>query len=174
MNEGRRCRFPWPVSILAFAFAASGSQAAEQGRLGPTSTGSISISLSTAPRITAAGARELVLSEGRVESGGIPLPICFAGNAAVRNFSVTAVDGGDTGSFELVSGDRTARYGVILGEPGAGVHDPGSLFGAAPWLVDCGKGGNPSLVITIDRESREAIRTGEAFIGVLTLLVVPG
>ena len=168
------------VLILALAcFAASCSaEAAEDGALGVTSMGTVSISVSVAPRARISGLQDIDLTLTDPRTGARPAQnICVWSNSPAGSYTLTAAGSGPGGAFELAGSGQTVNYSVewaasagqSSGSPLTAETTQANLQGG-----DCATGsGSASLVVALAPAQLAAAEPGIAYTGVLTLLVSP-
>lgn len=170
------------LSGLAACAAQLGSraEAATQGSLGATSTGSIVITLSVAGRVQISGLSDVAFvavspdaAASRAQS------VCVWSNTATKGYSVTAAGSGPDGRFALASGGLTTPYAVAwnasAGQSSATSLDPGTaLTGltSAATSPDCASGSS-SLMITVAAADLQQAQPETNYVGTLSLLVTP-
>lgn len=160
--------------IALYAGASDEGQAASQGRLGATSSGSIGISLHIPPRVDVAGAGDIKLA---ANGGTVEQPLCISGRGS-PSYEVAAYGSGKAGAFTMVGDEGAAIvYDVSFRTPGdARPTDlaPGaqSRSFVLPGSEACVAGGGSAVVI--DLTAGGAGGADETpYTGTLTLVVAP-
>ena len=175
-----------PLAGLAAGLAAltgTAAQAAAQGEIGATSSGSIAISLSVAPRVRIGGLSDVSFVQVSPEDDAISAQnVCIWSNTATRGYSVTASGSGPGNAFTLASGALATRYGVAwngaAGRASGARLDPGApLAGQASSALtpDCGASGgaSASLIVSIGTDDLQAAQPEASYLGTLNLLIAP-
>jgi hypothetical protein len=123
-NAGHACALQW---LIAFAFLlhTGQSEAASQGPLGSTSSGSVSITVSVPTQARVSGLEDIAFAAPDTD-GALTgsQTICVSSNSLARSFSVAVIGSGPEGSLELSNGSRTAAYSVKWSLPES--RNPGS------------------------------------------------
>jgi hypothetical protein len=182
MLKGRRASPSlWLIAPAAILLAGQ-AQAARQGSLGSTSSGSISISVSVPAQARVSELQDMEFTEADSE---VPQTrsrdICMSSNSLARAFTVSALGSGSEGSLELSNGSHTLAYSVHWSWPEE--PDPGSPFAmasrasnlvASPSRLGCRSGmGLARLTVAIDDPRPRLIDTRVPYTGTLTLLLSP-
>ena len=163
--------------MAAYAGAADVGQAASQGRLGATSSGSIGISLHVPARLDVAGAGNLPLAAAAASDGTLEQPLCISGTGS-PSYEVAAYGSGEGGAFTLAGDEGAAiAYDVSFRTPGDG--SPADLAPGAqsqsfvlPGSEACVAGGGQAVVIDLTAGAGEAAHES-SYTGTLTLVVTP-
>ena len=180
----KRLRVSAFVSLIApGALLPTGpAQAARQGSLGSTSSGTISISVSVPPQARVSGVRDMEFAD--VESEVLQTrsrDICMSSNSLARSFRVSVVGSGSEGSLEVSNGPHTLAYSVHWswpeepdpGSPSA-TGSPASSLVASPSQLRCRPGmGLVRLTVAIDDPRPRLVDTPAPYTGTLTLLLSP-
>lgn len=158
------------------------AQAARQGSLGSTSSGTVSISVSVPAQARVSGVRDMEFAEAASEV----LPtrsrvICMSSNSLARSFRIAAIGSGSEGALELSNGSHTLAYSVrwsLPENPGAGslpaMDPPDGNIDASPSQLECRSGtGLARLTVAIDDPRRRSVETHAPYTGTLTLLLSP-
>jgi hypothetical protein len=171
------------MALLAPGLALAGPvEAARQGEMGATSSGSVGISLSVAPRARISGLKDISISDADPASSiRSTQNICVWSNSPAGGYTLTADGSGAGGAFELTGGQQTLAYNVEWAQ-GAGQASGQTLAGgqtatslqAAATQSDCGSGsGSASLIVAMDSAQLATAEPGTAYTGALTLTVAP-
>ena len=166
------------VTALFTTLAAGDVFAANQGTLGATSQGDLTITLNIDPLVQISRIDDIPL--GAYTGGG---DMTGADNLCVYTnnggYDITASGSGTGGAFELAQGLNTIPYtvewatsagagsgtGLTSGTPLAGL---GGTFSTP----DCGATDNAQVIVTVSNTDLGAAPTGP-YSGVLTLMVAP-
>ena len=171
------------IALVAPCLALAGTaEAAQQGEMGATSSGSVGISLSVAPRARISGLKDISISDADPASNiRTAENICVWSNSPAGAYTLTAGGSGSGGAFELAGGQQTLAYSVEWaqstgqdsGQTLAGGQTATNLQAAAT-QSDCGSGtGSARLVVAMDSGQLAAAQPGTAYTGALTLTVSP-
>lgn len=101
------------TSLALILALAAPAHAASQGSLGATSTGSVTITVSVAPRVSISGLADMsfnIQDPSEVASG--TQDICIWSNTASKSYTITASGSGPGGAFVLLSGAQAVPYKV--------------------------------------------------------------
>lgn len=171
----------WLISSAALLQAGQ-AQAARQGSLGSTSSGTVAISVSVPAQARVSGVQEMEFAEADSE---VPRTrsrdICISSNSLARSFRVSAVGSGSEGSLEVSNGSHTLAYSVHWswpeepdpGSPSA-TGSPASSLVASPSPLRCRPGmGLVRLTVAIDDPRPRLVDTHAPYTGTLTLLLSP-
>jgi hypothetical protein len=172
----------WLGAALFLLAQGSAANAARQGEIGATSTGSITISVSVAPRARISGLQDIEFGPTDPATGARRAQtLCVWSNSPAGSYSLTAAGSGPGGAFELSSGRRTVNYSVEWATS-AGQTAGRSLSGGATRTnlqatatgADCAEGaGSASLAVALSPTQLAAAEPGSAYSGALTLIVSP-
>jgi hypothetical protein len=180
----KRLRVSAFVSLIApGALLLTGpAQAARQGSLGGTSSGTISISVSVPPQARVSGVRDMEFAD--VESEVLQTrsrDICMSSNSLARSFTVAAIGSGSGGSLELSNGSNTLAYSVRWSSPenldpgsGSAMDSPARSIDASPSPLGCRSGmGLARLTVALNGPRPRPAETRAPYTGTLTLLLSP-
>ncbi len=169
------------IALLS-ALSANGAQAAGQGAMGATSKGSITISVSVAPRARISGLKDIDFGLADPAQGArASEDICVWSNSATGAYTITASGGGAGGAFELADGEQALAYtvewaprpGQIAGDRLESGTTRTNLLAAAT-RSDCDSGmGTASLAVAVDPAQFAAAEPSARYTGSLTLIVAP-
>ena len=158
---------------LSSLLLASQAGAVRQGSLGPSSAGSIGISISVASRARISQPKDIRLDALGISISSVPQHLCLSSNTMAHSFKVSAAGSGNGGALVLSNGHRNIRFHLefapqqdtALGQ-GGGTQD--SL------QRGCDHGQRAiAFVVAIDPEHIDEIQASPAFTGSLTLIVAP-
>jgi hypothetical protein len=178
MSIWRSLRFAGQLASLAMLFATGRGDAARPGPLGSTSTGSITISASIAPRARISGSTDIAFGTAGGTSAEVSQDLCLSSNALTGSFALSAIGSGNAGALELASGRDTIGYTVELvprDRPGtldSATTDAGLVESSPDSGCDDGRGAT-SLIVALDPARRHDVKEGSPFVGALTLVVAP-
>ncbi len=173
-----------PVELL-FAAAASGTgNAATQGSLGATSTGSVAINASVAGRVQISGLRDVTFSDvdaGTAQSDN--QDVCVWSNTAGNKYSIKASGSGTSGAFTLASGalpevNYTVEWNKLAARnSGTALANGVALTGqdSVATAPTCASGPtkSASLIVKMDTTNLQNMQAGATYTGTLTLVVAP-
>ena len=180
-NAGYARALLWFIAFTALVHTGP-AEAARQGSLGGTSSGSISITVSV-PAQARVSVADIELAS--TDSDGVltgSQEICVTSNSLARSFTVAAVGSGSEGSLELSNGSRAVAYSVRWSSPESRGR------GSPPWMtlptasVDASSSGEPDcrsgLGLALLTVAVEDSRLGRAtpagpYGGALTLMLSP-
>lgn len=175
-------RAGWLATAVACLTASSAAEAAQQGTLGATSTGSVGISVSIAPRVQISGLEDVQFALVDPATGARKAQaVCVWSNSPSGAYTLTAAGSGAGGAFELAGGEQTVGYSVewsanagqTSGEPLTSGATQTNLQAAAT-SADCASGsGSASLMVAVDPAQLASAEPGAAYTGALTLIVSP-
>src|SRR5687768_18460721 len=172
MGNGGSIRRGWQAIGLLSLLSASGAEAATQGSMGASSTGSISISVSLPVRASISGLSDVVFDGPRGStSARASQDLCVWSNSSARSYTVVATGSGSAGAFELSNGVRTVGYTVEWSSraaPGSGdrVSSDAAManLAAVATEADCKAGGaTGNLIVALDRAQLEAVEPGAPY-----------
>ena len=171
----------WLIALVVLLHAGH-ANAARQGSLGSTSSGSISISASVPAQARVSGLEDIELVNAGPQS---PLRIsqdfCVSSNSLVRFFTIAAIGSGPNGSLELSNRSQTVTYDVRWTLPGGpdpsaalSIPDGASLLVSTAAELRCGPGPGPAqLTIATDQPLPTADGPEGPYAGILTLILSP-
>ena len=162
--------------LLTSALIGATTQAASNGALGASSTGTIGISLEVkeAVRISALKDIALIAEQGQAASGSSSLCVFSSQGTA---FSLQAAGSGPAGTFALMHGDNSINYAVSLADANGAVPvqqgQPVVRSGAKGVDSPCKEGEfHADLSVMVSEQTTMAAAAG-IYTGTLTLVVVP-
>jgi hypothetical protein len=165
-------------SAIALTFGAA-AEAASDGNVGATSTGSVAIRASVANRVQLSGAEDISFT---TTASSNAFEVQVWSRTPTNRFHVSAVGSGPGGEFILANGVAPAiHYSVDWGP----LHEPRPLPAAAAMLsadVPRGRGRTPTgaapvatarLVVGIAGSDVRRLAESASYTGTLTLVVAP-
>jgi hypothetical protein len=163
--------------------AASGAEAATQGTLGATSTGSITITVSVANRAQITGLTDVAFTNiDPATNATAAQSNCVWSNTATKGYSITATGSGASGAFTLANGALSVPYSVqwaaSAGQSSGSALTAGTaLAGLTSTAVNPTCSTSPtttsSLVVSIAASNLQSMQSATSYTGSLTLLVTP-
>lgn len=162
---------------------AGAGQAATQGTLGSTSTGSITINASVPNRIQLTGLSDVSFTnQDPTVAASNAQNLCVWSNSATRGYYVTATGSGAASAFTLANGASTVPYSVEWA--GASAQSSGTALATATALhgltstatnPTCASGpsSSASLIVKMPTTSLQAMQAAATYTGTLTLVVAP-
>lgn len=163
------------VSMPAFS--------SNQGTLGATSTGSVSITASVANRAQITGLTDISFSAVDPATAATSAQSdCVWSNTATKGYSITATGSGTSGAFTLANGALTVPYTVqwaaSTGQTSGSALTAGTALGgltttAANPTCSTGAATTSSLIVSISSANLQGMTAGASYTGTLTLLVTP-
>ena len=173
-----------PVALFLATAAAGTAQAATDGSLGATSTGTVTINASVAPRVQISKLSDVTFNAvdaGTAQSNA--QNICVWSNTSGRKYNITATGNGASNAFTLASGGRApAAYTVeyantanatTTAAPTAGTVLAGQSTAATSPTCATGAATSATLVVKMSTAVLQTMQAGAAYTGVLTLVVAP-
>lgn len=171
------------AAFLAAATAMAGTaNAATDGNLGVTSTGTVNINASVAGRVQISGLRDVAFTN--VDAGVAQSDaqnVCVWSNTAGRKYSINASGSGASSAFTLASGALApVAYSVEWADTtgqtaGTGLTSGTALTGrtsvATTPTCTAGPSKSASLVVKMAAADLQTMQAGASYTGVLTLLV---
>jgi len=166
------------AGVLALAMPA---QAATQGSIGATSTGTVSITATVPNRalITSLADVSFTNADPSVAASNSQGP-CVWSNTSTRNYKVTATGSGTAGAFTINSGASIIPYSVGWANS-AGSSSPTALTAGTASAslasnatnITCSGAGNSTLQVTIGASDLQNMIATNSYTGTLTLVVQP-
>lgn len=154
-----------------------------QGTLGATSTGSVSITASVANRAQITGLTDISFSAVDPATAATSAQSdCVWSNTATKGYSITATGSGTSGAFTLANGSLTVPYSVqwaaSTGQTSGSALTAGTALGgltttAANPTCSTGAATTSSLIVAISAPNLQGMEAGVSYTGTLTLLVTP-
>lgn len=172
-------------SALAVCCASTLTQpafAATQGAIGPTSTGTVSISATVPGRVQISGLSDIAF--GTVDpaiAASSAQDVCVWSNTAGRGYTITATGSGASNAFTLTDGSTTLGYAVqwagSSGQSSGTALTTGSALGgltstATNPTCSAGPAATATLVVNVSAAALQAANAG-TYNGTLTLIVAP-
>jgi hypothetical protein len=173
------------LSVLSFLFTASYANAATQGTLGATSSGTKAISITVNKQVQITNIADYTATwssgDGTLEDND---NICVYSNAGTGQYTVTADSADGSGAFTLDSGGTNLVYGVAWTATSGGTFAGGTALtdntasttfaGANTTDTTCGGGDSATVSIQILSAALEALTgTATPFTDTLTLTITP-
>ncbi|WP_420144656.1 hypothetical protein [Sphingobium sp.] len=159
------------------------AQAATQGTLGATSTGSITITASVPNRAQITGLADVSFTNADPSGAATNTQSnCVWSNTATKGYSITATGSGTAGAFTLANGSLTAAYtvqwaassGQATGSPlTAGTALSGLTSLAVSPTCASAPTTTSSLIIGMSAAALQGMQSSTVYTGTLTLLVTP-
>ncbi len=175
--------FALTALVLCAALNSGEAEAATQGSMGATSSGSIAITLSVAGRVKIGGLSDVAFVAVLPDAAAIVAQnVCVWSNTATRGYSVTASGSGPGAAFELAAASQAAPYSVAWNDAsGQAAGTPLAPGAALSGLTsdaaspDCSAGGGASSRLTVQVEPAvlQAVLPDTTYAGALNLLVTP-
>ena len=182
----RRCGAAGSVLLLACSSVAA--NAATQGSLGATSTGTVGISATIPARVQITGLSDFGF--GSIEPGAAASTsknVCVWSNTSSKGYNIKAsgdgADGGSNVAFSLTNGSTTLAYGVEwAGSSSQATGTALTTNTAAPGFTStavsptCASAPSTTASLIVKFTSAQtlaAVGSGTAYTGTLTLVVAP-
>ncbi len=169
--------------VACLALLGERAEAATQGTLGETSTGSITITVSVAKLAQISGLSDVTLSAVDPASTATNAQsVCVWSNTATKGYSITASGSGPGSSFALTNGSMTAPYSVAWsvssGQTSGTSLSPGAaLTGLTSTATEPSCSSDPattsSLIVTVGAADLQNMQAETSYSGTLNLLVSP-
>ena len=173
-----------PVALLIAAVTAGSANAASDGTLGTTSTGTVAINASVAGRVQISKLRDVTFSG--VDAGTDQLDaqnVCVWSNTSGRKYNITASGSGASNAFTLAStGLAPVSYAVEWSatsgsDAGSALATGSALAGQASVATSptCASGPatSASLIVKMAAADLQTMQAGATYSGTLTLVVAP-
>lgn len=183
----------WIGGMLALGMLAGGqAQAATQGEMGASSTGSIAIGVRVAASIQTIGLSDVTLEQAGPAATAIQVrDVCVRSNTTTRLYSITASGSGPGHAFVLANGSEAAPYAVAWSSSpdrtSATLLTPGMAL-TGQTATDCAPGQTTTASLIVraaplrgrllqasysDGSSQQFMRAEGGYAGALTLIVSP-
>ncbi len=184
INTNRVFRSFAAMAMLAAVLPVSPAQAATQGSVGATSTGTITINATIAGLVQISNLTDLTFSAltGSADAQQTE-NVCVWSNTSSKSYTIRATGSGTASAFTLASGTNApVPYTVAWANSTAATTGTGlttnvasAAFTSAAVTPLCAAGANPSakLFVTILAADQNTMIANAAYTGVLTLLVTP-
>jgi hypothetical protein len=166
----------------ALAFNPAFANAATQGTLGATSTGSVGISATVPGRVQISGLSDIAF--GTVDptvAASSAQDVCVWSNTSGRAYDLTATGSGASNAFTLSDGTNTLAYSVewsaTSGQSSGTALTPGTSLTALTSVAtnptcSSGPASSASLIVKMTAANLQAA-VASSYTGTLTLLVAP-
>lgn len=172
------------VGCISALVAAAPAQAATQGVIGATSTGSVQITVSVPSRVQITGLTDISLANADPSSAATsPQNTCVWSNTATKGYTITATGSGTAGAFTLASGGLApVTYAVAWnqqsGQPSGTSLTPATAstgFVSTAVLPGCATAPTTTstLIVSITSAQLQTMASLTNYTGTLTLLVNP-
>lgn len=178
------------TSLAAGAMLAPlAAQAATQGTLGATSTGSANISVTKSVQAQISDISDMTLTNWSIGDGAVTLSSNVCVYSSTGNYKVTATGSGSGSAFSIASGSNTIPYTVTWNAGGAGgLSNTGtslttntqsaSLGNASVTSANCSGGGagndTARVIVGISQASMDAAASSSTpYTGTITMLITP-
>jgi hypothetical protein len=183
INEKKGC---WmarlsSAAVMGAILLAGPVQAATQGSIGATSTGTVAITASVPNRALITSLTDVTFANAdpSVAASNSQAP-CVWSNTSTRNYKVTATGTGTAGAFTLASGASVIPYSVGWANA-AGSSSPTALVAGTASAslasnatnITCSGSGNSTLQVTIGASDLQNMVATDSYTGTLTLVVQP-
>jgi len=188
--------YPNPISriravraLVGFAASAmvvvSSAQAATQGTLGPTSTGSVTITASVPSRAQITGLTDVSFAGVDPTTAATSAQNdCVWSNTSNKGYSITATGSGSSGAFTLTDSSATlsvpytVQWAASTGQSSGTALTAGTaLTGLTSTAVSPTCSGSPtstsSLIVNMSATALQSMTSSTSYTGTLTLLVTP-
>ena len=170
------------ASLLALA-GASAAEAATQGSLGATSTGTLSVSVSVPGRVQLSGLTDVAFTNQDPSVAALNAQnMCVWSNTGTRGYNIDASGSGSAGAFMLANGGLTVPYSVewaaTSGASSGTALTPGTaLTGLTSTATNASCSSGPastaSLIVRISSANLQTMQAATSYTGSLTLVVAP-
>jgi len=168
---------------VAGLLASSAAEAATQGSLGATSTGSISIGASVPNRVQISGLSDVSFANQDPATAALSAQnICVWSNTSTKGYNVTASGSGTANAFTLANGALTTPYTVEWAQTSGqssgtalatGTALTGQKSTATNALCASGPSSTASLIVKMSTASLQTMQAATTCTGTLTLVVAP-
>jgi hypothetical protein len=178
------------LAVTALAVSSlcnSAAYAANDGTLGATSTGDVTITVEKAAVVQISGMTDMDIPSYTLGDGDQhrETTVCVYSSTASGGYKVTVTGSGAAGAYTLTDGSHTLAYTVIWNSGGAGslgttgsTLTAGTLSGAktlaSTTSFDCNTNANPTAQLNINfaQAALDAAPAGN-YTGVATVLITP-
>lgn len=168
---------------LAAALAGEAAQAATQGSLGSTSTGSVSISASVPSRVRISGLSDVALTnvDPSLDASNAQ-NVCVWSNTSTKGYNITAAGSGAGSAFTLANAALTVPYTVEWSASsgqtsGTALTTGASLTGLTSTATNAncasGPSASASLIVKIAAADLQNMQPSANYTGTLTMVVAP-
>jgi hypothetical protein len=170
-------------AALSTASLSAQVQAASQGTLGATSTGSISVSASVPNRARISGLTDVAFTnQDPATAASNAQNVCVWSNTVTKAYTITASGSGTGGAFTLSNGTSIVPYSVGWAASAnqttgafltAGTASGSLTSSANNQTCASGPAASASLIVGISTVDLGTMDAGSSYTGALTLLVTP-
>ncbi len=170
------------LAAAAIALSTGTAHAANQGTLGATSTGDITITASVQARVRITGLADVSWTNQDPGTAATNAQdVCVWSNTSTKGYTVTARGDGASNAFTLANGALTVPYSVqwnasagqTTGTALTTGSASGTLTSTAATNQTCTAGESASLVVGISAADLGGMQAATSYSGVLTLVVSP-
>jgi hypothetical protein len=158
------------------------ADAATQGSLGATSTGTVGVSATIPARVQITGLSDLAFGTLDPSSAASSAEnVCVWSNTATKGYNLTAAGDGGSNAFTLTNGTTTLAYAVEwAGTSGQTTgsalttNTPKTGLTSTATASNCSSSTTASLIVKFSTaQMQAAVGSATAYTGTLTLLVAP-
>lgn len=170
-------------AALAALLLGGSAQAATQGTLGSTSTGSVTITASIGAKAQISGLTDITFNAlDAVNNATLSNNACVWSNTATKNYTIKATGSGTSSAFTIKDASNNlipysvawaASSGASSGTALTAGTASASLASAATSPTCGGSGSSSTLLVSIAAADQQAMIAGTSYTGTLTLLVTP-
>ncbi len=170
-------------AMTVAALSSGAAQAATQGTLGATSTGSITITASVPNRARITGLTDVAFTnQDPSTTASSAQNACVWSNTATKGYTVTATGSGTASAFTLANGALTVPYSVqwnaLTGQTSGtalttGTASAGLVSTATQQICSSGPATTSSLIVGISTTDLGGMQAATTYTGTLTLVVTP-
>lgn len=163
--------------------AGAPANAATQGSLGSTSTGTIALSVSVPGRVQISGVTDVAFTnQDPSVAASNAQNVCVWSNTSTRGYNLTATGSGTGGAFTLANASLTVPYSVEWAASsgaasGTGLTSGTALTGltstATNATCSAGPASTASLIVKIAASDLQSVQASTSYTGTLTLVVAP-
>ena len=171
------------LALVTGALIAGPGQAATDGTLGSTSTGSVSISASVPTRVRISGLGDVTLANVDPTVNALSAQnVCVWSNTSTKGYNVTATGSGAANAFTLAGATATVPYSVewsgTSGQTSGTALTTGSALSgltstATNSSCSSGPSASASLIVKIASADLQSMQAATNYTGTLTLVVAP-
>lgn len=172
------------AALLCMTFVPGVAQAATQGSLGATSTGTVNITASVPNRAQITGLSDISFAsvDPTVEASNAQ-SVCVWSNTSTKGYNITATGSGSAGAFSLASGALpVVPYSVQWSQSASqssgtaltkGTALAGQVSTATKPTCNSGPATTSSLIVSIAATDLQNMTASASYTGSLTLVVAP-
>lgn len=172
------------AGALALLTLSATAEAATQGSLGSTSTGTVSISATIPGRVQISGLSDFAFGTlNPTVAASTAKNVCVWSNTATKGYNITATGDGAANAFTLSNGSTSLAYGVEwAGSSGQATGTSLTTSSAATGFTStatnpscsAGPATTASLIVKFSTaQMQAAVGSAAAYTGTLTLVVAP-